>query len=80
MDKKFGKGGCIISKKRHVHIGFRKSISDYDCLDKILELISEEWEKSNFFFEVYKRIYPRLITSLKWRFDYLIYKKEKLKN
>ena len=51
MDKKFGKGGFIISEKRHAHIGFRKSISDYDCLDKILELISEEWEKRNFFFE-----------------------------
>ena len=51
MDKKFGKGRFIISEKRHVHIGFRKSISDYDCLDKILELISEEWEKRNFFFE-----------------------------
>ena len=33
--------------------------------------------KKKFFFEGYKLIYPRLKTSLKWRFDCLIFKKEK---
>ena len=70
-----------LSKKKHVHhTAFRKSISDYDCFEKILEFISEEWEKRKFFFEGYKLIYPRLITSLRWRFDYLIFKKGKGKN
>ena len=70
----------ISQKKGQVHVAFRKSISDYDCFDKILEFISEEWEKRKFFFEGYELIYHRLITSLKWRFDYLIFKKEKGKN
>ena len=65
----------ISPKKRHVYVAFRKSISDYDCFDKILEFISEKWEKRKFFFEGYKLIYPRLTNSLKWRFDYLIFKK-----
>ena len=52
-------------KKKHVHIAFRKSISDYDCFGKILEFVSEEWEKRKFFFEGDELIYPRLITSLK---------------
>ena len=70
----------ISPKKRHVPITFRKSISDYGCFDKILEFISREWGKNFFFFEAYELIYPRLITSLKLLFDYLIFKKEKVKN
>ena len=35
----------IFLKKRHIHIAFRKPISNHDCFDKILEFISEEWEK-----------------------------------
>ena len=38
----------ISPKKRHVYIAFRKSISDYDRFNKILEFISEEWEKKIF--------------------------------
>ena len=65
MEKNFDKGGCVYlhKTKRYVHVAFRKSISDYDCFDKILEFISEEWEKRKFFFEGYELIYPRLITS-----------------
>ena len=70
----------ISPRKRHGHIAFRKSISDYDYFDKILEFILEEWEKRKFFFQGYELIYPRLTTSLKWAFDYLIFKKEKVKN
>ena len=70
----------ISPKKRHVHIVFRKSVSDYDYFDKILELISDEWEKRKIYFESYELIYPRLITSLKWRFDYPFFKKEKVKD
>ena len=69
----------ISAKKRHVYIAFRKSISDYDCFNKILEFISEECEKRKFFFESYKLFYTRAITSLKWRFDYLFFKTEKVK-
>ena len=62
-------------KKRRVYIAFKKSVSNYDCFDKILEFISEFY-----FFEGYELICPRLITSLKWHFDYLIFKKEKGRN
>ena len=61
-------------KTRHVHIAFRKLISDHKHFEKILEFISDEWEK------VYELAYPRLITSLKWHLDYLFFKKEKVKN
>ena len=66
MEKPFDKGGCIyLQNKKDTFIAFRKSILDYDCFDKILEFISEELEKRESFFEGYKLIYPRLITSLK---------------
>ena len=50
MEKIFDNSGCIYlkKKKKHVHIAFTKSISDYDCFDKILEFILEEWERRNF--------------------------------
>ena len=38
-------------KKKHVHIAFNKSISDHKHFDKILEFISDRWEKRKFFFE-----------------------------
>ena len=63
----------IFLKKRHVHIAFQKQISDHDCFDKILEFISKESEDRKLFFERYELIYPRLITSLKWRFDYVFF-------
>ena len=79
--KKFSiKADVYISKKRHVHIAFRKPISDLDCFDRIPEFISEEWKKRKFFFEEHELIYTRLITSLKWRFDHVFFKKEKVKN
>ena len=62
-----------ISKKRHVHIAFQKPISHHDCFDKILEFIPKESEERKLFFEGYELIYPRLITSLKWRFDYVFF-------
>ena len=79
MEKFFNKSRCLYLQS-HVHIVFRKSVSDYDCFDKILEFVSEEWEKRKHFFEGYKRIYPRLITSLKWSFDYLRFINKKVKN
>lgn len=70
----------ILLKKRHIHIAFRKPISNHDCFDKILEFISRMGKKKKRFFEGYKPIYPRLITSLKWRFDYVFFKQKKGKN
>ena len=50
------KADVYIPKKRHAHIAFQKSISDYDCFYKIIELISDEWEKRKIFFERYELI------------------------
>ena len=82
MEKIFNTSRCLYlkqKKKKNVHIAFQKSISDYDCFDKIIELISDEWEKRKIFFEGYELMHLRLITSLKWRFDYFSKrKKEKM--
>ena len=43
----------ISKKKKHVHIAFKKSFSDYKSFDNILKFITDEWEKRNIFFEDY---------------------------
>ena len=56
MEKIFHKSRCLDLNKKtkqqqqqkiHVHIAFRKLISDYDCFDKILELILVEQKNRN---------------------------------
>ena len=52
MEKFLNKDRCLhFLKKRHVHIAFSKSISDHKHFDKILEFISDGWEKRKIFFE-----------------------------
>ena len=46
---------------------------------KFLTLFQKNGKKL-IFFEGYELIYPRLATSLNWRFDYLFFKKKKVKN
>ena len=33
--------------------------------------------KKKYFFDNYELIYPRLITSLKWRIDYVLFERKK---
>ena len=40
------------------------------------DFISDEWEKRKIVFEDYKIIYPFLITSLKWKFDYVFFERK----
>ena len=58
-------------KKRYVHLAFKLSMSDYESFDKVIEFVSGHWEKRKVFFDDYKMVYPRLISSIKWNFDYL---------
>ena len=59
----------VSKNKRHVHIAFKIPIYEYDPFDKFIDFISKEWEKSKKNFCDYKMIYPRLINSLKWKFE-----------
>lgn len=70
---------CVCFKKRkHVHIEFKIALSDYECFDCIITFVSDDWEKRKIFFSGYGMIYPRLISSMKWRFEYVLFwKKEK---
>ena len=66
----------VSQKKRHVHIAFKIQISEYKSLDELNEFISNEWEKRIFFFD-YIMIYSRLISSMRWKFDYVFFEKKK---
>lgn len=70
-----------LKKNKHQHIAFKIRIWDYDSFGKLIHFISDKWEKRKVFFEKYKIIYPRLISLLKWKFDYVFLKaRRKMKN
>ena len=62
---------------RKKHISFKNSFSDYECFGAVLNFILKEWEKRKIFFDDCELIYPRLITLLKWRFDYVLFERKK---
>ena len=69
-------------KKKHVHLAFKLPLSDSDCFDKVINLISNEWERQEIFFNNYEMIYARSIQSMKSKFDYVFFfffKKKKRK-
>ena len=66
----------VSKKKRHVYIAFKVRISKYEVFDKLIEFILKEWEKRKVFFFDYKMIYPKLMTSMKWKFDYVLFEKK----
>ena len=55
----------VSKKKKHLRTAFKIPISNYDSFEKLIDFISDKWEKRKAFFENYKMIYPRLISSLK---------------
>ena len=66
-------------KKKHVHLAFELPLSDSDYFDKVIDLISNEWERQEIFFNNYEMIYARLIQSMKWKFDYVFFFEKKIR-
>ena len=61
-------------RRKLVHIAFDKSINHFQCKDDILKEI-ERFYNINFRkdFQIIKPI--RLINTIKWKFDYIIFRK-----
>ena len=81
LSKKFSFDADVFvsRKKKHVHTAFNIPISEYESFDRLTYFILDEWEKRKVIFEDQNMIYPRLITSLKWKFDYVFFER-KVKN
>ena len=69
----------VPKKKKHVYLAFKLPHSDYNYFDKVIDLISHNWERRKIFFAEYEMIYPRLISSMKWKFDYVFFEKKREK-
>ena len=63
----------VSKRKRHVHIAVKMSISEYETFGRLIDSIPHEWEKRKIFFNAYKMIYPRLISSLKLKFKICLF-------
>ena len=78
LSKKFSLDADVFAsrKKKHVYIAFMIPTPEYESFDRLIDFISDEWEKRKIFFEDYKMIYCRLITSLKWKFDFVFFERK----
>ena len=65
----------VSRKKDLVHFAFKKPLSSIQILTILFSLFLMNGERENFFFANYKMIYPMLIPSLKWKYDYVFFKK-----
>ena len=64
-----------LKKKGLVHIAFKKTLTSYLNFKNIIQFASDEWRKRKMFFTNYEMIYPILIPSLKWKYDFVFFKK-----
>ena len=66
----------VSKKKKHVDIAFKMLISEYESFDRLIDFISNEWEKRKKFLKNYKIVSPRLISLLRWKFDYVFFERK----
>ena len=64
-----------LKKKGLVHIAFKKALTSCLNFKNIIQFASDEWRKRKMFFTNYEMIYPILIPSLKWKYDFVFFKK-----
>ena len=64
------------SKKKHVHIAFKIPISEYGSFGRDRFYFGLVGKEKNIFWRL-QNIYPRLIASLKWKFDCLFWEESK---
>ena len=44
--------------------------------DEILAFVYKQWSKSKIFFENYEMVYPQLITSIRWKYIYVHFRRK----
>ena len=68
----------------HVHFAFCilhfAFIYGYDCFDRRISFVTDESGKRKVSITDYRIIYPRLISSIKWKNDYVSFEKKGRKN
>ena len=68
----------ISPKKKLVHFAFKRPYLLIHWHKEILLHVKKQWKKREmFFFSEYEMIFPKLITSLCWRYDYVFFQKKK---
>ena len=68
LSKKFSSTPTYwFEKRRDIHFVCKIPISKYESFDRLTDFISNECENRNIFFDDHKMIYPRLISSFKWK-------------
>ena len=60
-----------------MHFEFKEPLLSIPYHKEIISRIRKKWKERQFFFEDYEMIYPRLISSWRWRFQYVLFKKKK---
>ena len=62
--------------KKQVHFAFDKPFTSIIQHSEILNLIQIEWRNNKNYFKNYEIVFPRLIHSTKWKYDYAFLEKK----
>ena len=67
----------VSRKRRLVHFAFKQPLLGYPFYRILLIFVRKEWAHQEIFFEGYEIVFPRLISSIRWRYDYVFFQKRK---
>ena len=66
----------LARRVKHIHIAsFDRPLMSLKNAEEILELIMQEWQKYGDK-STHQIVFPRLIRSIQWRYDYFIFRKK----
>ena len=65
----------LARRKKHIHIAFDRKLISSENTEESLKPITHEWQK----YEdksTHEVVFPRFIHSIRWNYDYLIFRKK----
>lgn len=63
-------------KKRLVYFAFKRGLLSFDKHGEIIQFIYKEWANGEMYFDDYEIIYTQLMSSVRLRYDYFIFRKK----
>lgn len=65
----------LARRKKHIHIAFDRMLIPPENTEESLKPIAQEWQKCEDK-STQEVVFPRFIHSIRWNYDYLIFRKK----
>ena len=67
----------VSRRKRLVHFAFPQPLMGYSFYRDLIYFVKREWKLGEMLSEDYKIFFPRLISSVRWIYDYVFFQEKK---